>query len=798
MRKITSLLMLLCMFVGTAWGQSVAKLDDLSNDKVYVLKSGRTTADASHYLLYHTDAPNNLSSTYSGQGHKLDYNAATQNFHFAIYKHEGKFYFYNIAAGKFIGNNDNNNGAIPLVEKPTNSIEIRSSNDKTYNFVLSTNGKGALNAADTDGCHGVVNWTGGYSDLTDGGNIYQIIEIADLAEATKAKILESINIALVVDAAQAAVDIASNTLVGAWTTASVETLTEKLNAYKEENTPDNFNALKEAYDVLLENGEKVALSEGEVFTVKCVEDSRGYMVYSTVEGKGSDTQVYLAGTNRTEYHAAINAEGVYKEWSYVEVDGKKYIFNTENEKFITSDGVVQFSEMGHAFNFVDIDNALWEIQFEANNRYLSYSPGWGANCVRTEPSVDNGCKFYIEKTDQSLDSDALVSMVDKIYLGKLNSWKDATLAVLGYVGGYPASMADDIKSVTTYSGALTFDEENETKRTSMTAGLYFIKNTGEGSGNNANWYVTYGANGTEFMAMTLAEGEKLGAKHVWSIEASDDAYKFQSCNLGKYPSLIAAGATSKITSDVAGATKFKFTHNGAAKFTIRDSDGRRMRTEDSGAINHWGTDNENDETWYLIPATELEITVGKAGWGTIYLPFDVVVPNTVEAYAVTATSKDYATLTKMEDIRAKQGAILKGEGTHTLTIADATSDWTGNKLEGTFVNTYVGKGAYVLAKPTIDEVAQPVGFYKATLNKDENGGNGETHFLNSANKAYLPASAVPAGARFLSFDFGNETAIENIEGAENAANTVIYDLSGRRVQKAQKGLYIVNGVKVIK
>ena len=103
-----------------------------------------------------------------------------------------------------------------------------------------------------------------------------------------------------------------------------------------------------------------------------------------------------------------------------------------------------------------------------------------------------------------------------------------------------------------------------------------------------------------------------------------------------------------------------------------------------------------------------------------------------------------------------------------------------------------------MAKPTIDEVAQPVGFYKATLNKDENGGNGETHFLNSANKAYLPASAVPAGARFLSFDFGNETAIENIEGAENAANTVIYDLSGRRVQKAQKGLYIVNGVKVIK
>ena len=31
-----------------------------------------------------------------------------------------------------------------------------------------------------------------------------------------------------------------------------------------------------------------------------------------------------------------------------------------------------------------------------------------------------------------------------------------------------------------------------------------------------------------------------------------------------------------------------------------------------------------------------------------------------------------------------------------------------------------------------------------------------------------------------------------------AADAVVYDLAGRRVQKAQKGLYIVNGVKVIK
>ena len=170
----------------------VSSLEDLSNDKVYTLKSGRSNETTSHYLLYHSEAPDNLSSTY-GSGHAMEYNDATANFHFAIYKSGDKYYFYNIAAAKFIGNNDNNNGAIPLVDYPSNAVEIRSSSNSTYNFVLSTNGTGALNAAATSGCHGVVNWTGGYNNLTDGGNIYQITEVGGLDAETKAIIEERIN-----------------------------------------------------------------------------------------------------------------------------------------------------------------------------------------------------------------------------------------------------------------------------------------------------------------------------------------------------------------------------------------------------------------------------------------------------------------------------------------------------------------------------------------------------------------------------------------------------------------------------
>ena len=44
----------------------------------------------------------------------------------------------------------------------------------------------------------------------------------------------------------------------------------------------------------------------------------------------------------------------------------------------------------------------------------------------------------------------------------------------------------------------------------------------------------------------------------------------------------------------------------------------------------------------------------------------------------------------------------------------------------------------------------------------------------------------------------SETGIDELKSENANVKTAVYDLSGRRVQKAQKGLYIVNGKKVIK
>jgi len=68
-----------------------------------------------------------------------------------------------------------------------------------------------------------------------------------------------------------------------------------------------------------------------------------------------------------------------------------------------------------------------------------------------------------------------------------------------------------------------------------------------------------------------------------------------------------------------------------------------------------------------------------------------------------------------------------------------------------------------------------------------------------AGKALLPASAIPAGARELTFVFedGQTTGIESLNPALSKGADTIYDLQGRKVAQPTKGLYIKNGKKVV-
>ena len=184
------------------------------------------------------------------------------------------------------------------------------------------------------------------------------------------------------------------------------------------------------------------------------------------------------------------------------------------------------------------------------------------------------------------------------------------------------------------------------------------------------------------------------------------------------------------------------------------------------------------------------LTVSDAGYATLFLGFNARIPSAVEAYTVTTVNDGWVSLTQVKGVLpSNQGVIIKAPaGDYKFfNEATATADVTGNLLEGTLYNKNINEEAYVLGK--VDDV---VGLYKAKMT--------DGVWLNNANKAYLPASALtPAQqtAAFYGFDWDGTTGIDEVKG-ENGNVKGIYDLTGRKVENpAAPGIYIIDGVKVL-
>ena len=188
------------------------------------------------------------------------------------------------------------------------------------------------------------------------------------------------------------------------------------------------------------------------------------------------------------------------------------------------------------------------------------------------------------------------------------------------------------------------------------------------------------------------------------------------------------------------------------------------------------------------------LNVSDAGWATMYLGYNVVIPEDVTCYVISGVAAESVHLEKVKGVLPANTAVIveAKEGDYTFAVTEETAG-VENVMEGTLNNEYITKEAYVLGYVNIANENEPVnmqvGLYKAEMA----GGV----WLNNANKAYLPASAVPnKSAAFYGFDWDGTTGIENVEVENADAVKGIYDLTGRRIDAiTAPGIYIVNGVK---
>lgn len=207
----------------------------------------------------------------------------------------------------------------------------------------------------------------------------------------------------------------------------------------------------------------------------------------------------------------------------------------------------------------------------------------------------------------------------------------------------------------------------------------------------------------------------------------------------------------------------------------------------SGVVYLTGT-GERYIAGFEVEELTTDVTLASSGWSSYAFNYDLDFANatdesdnkTLQAYVLSSLTSTSATLTSVDTAPASTGVILKGTGGETYTIpVPVSADAVGtNKLEPSVNATAVEeRTVYVVS-------------------------GGQLKLFTGtevpANKAYLPASEVPAEARSLSFAFDDEstTGISSVNRSK-LFDGDFYNVAGQRVTVPSKGFYIVNGKKVV-
>ena len=206
-------------------------------------------------------------------------------------------------------------------------------------------------------------------------------------------------------------------------------------------------------------------------------------------------------------------------------------------------------------------------------------------------------------------------------------------------------------------------------------------------------------------------------------------------------------------------------------------------TDSPERIESWLNDRialEDRYLGYITDSITYELTLSKAEWTTICLPFAFEVPDDMKVYSVTDVDQDGVSLVFEEVftplpftpylINAPLGNyILSGEAV----TATGDESLTNGLLTGTLANTYAPAGSYVL-----QSLNDMLGFYHVSI---------EGTMPIGAFRAYL---TVPTNAKYGHFRISNNTtSIKSILN-ENEDGEQTFNLWGQRSTENENGFLI--------
>ena len=234
----------------------------------------------------------------------------------------------------------------------------------------------------------------------------------------------------------------------------------------------------------------------------------------------------------------------------------------------------------------------------------------------------------------------------------------------------------------------------------------------------------------------------------------------------------------------------------------------------------WILEKVDDTNYFGVkPSTNMRGRDGKY-YTTLYVDFPFQIKGDVKAYTiegVEAKNADGYYFAKVKKL-AQQGDVVPAQtavvlecystnpaDNQLLPQGDEKFNPSDNRLCGTFFGEAIngltvkdGTGAeHNVTRDNIRafnintaDSRNPIGFYKVKSNVTNIPGN----------KAFLVLTNAEAQAKgfVLEFEDGGTTGIETIENSKHSTESgVYYDLQGRRVENPTRGVYIVNGKKVV-
>lgn len=272
------------------------------------------------------------------------------------------------------------------------------------------------------------------------------------------------------------------------------------------------------------------------------------------------------------------------------------------------------------------------------------------------------------------------------------------------------------------------------------------------------------------------------------------------------------GAIDRVEENGKGVNKYR---EGEAKFNFCNNNATAWYGPERPAVGDaakWilelvGEDNTN--YFGVAPANKMKGKNGKY-FTTLYTDFPMKVVDNINAYIVesigtTGAEKGYAQCKKIASkndiIPAQTPIVLECETTASasnrlLPLANTTPAPTNNILKAVFFNEAkntietAGKTVRVFNINPKPAVRNPLGFYRYSGT------------IIKGNRAFLLVDANASGSKLDGYDMEEEGTADGIDEVttatvETATNAVYYDLQGRRVDHPVRGIYIVNGKKVI-